>query len=347
MTFSVIPTCYFPSTVAFIDDSRDFLMNFTLQLDESLAYRLFQSPYDALDAVYTVQPTLDQLNQRCVSEYIESHDWPLTHQTVSLDLAAIHWEVYNAQRFSEISVVVVDYAMPGMNGLEFCKRLGASPIRKILLTGQADEKTAIKAFNEGLIHCYIKKNDPDVTTLIHESIYRLQRQYFQNMSEMITRMLAVNSPNCLQDAAFSKLFHQICEDNHIVEFYLMENSGSFMLLDKHAQMSCLIVKNDQDLKMYYDLARDNKAPEDVLSDLRSGNKIPFYAQFGEHHQTWSDWSNYLYPAEKIQGQETYYYALIKGALPFDVNQDKIVSYHDYLESLDVATVKEAQGDLVV
>ena len=48
MLNSSIPTCYFPSTVAVIDDSRDFLLNFALQLDDQLTYRLFDSPKDAL-----------------------------------------------------------------------------------------------------------------------------------------------------------------------------------------------------------------------------------------------------------------------------------------------------------
>lgn len=334
MTQSSIPTCYFPSTVLFIDDSREFLMNFTLQLSDMLAYQLFDSPYDALESIEQKLQESDYLNQRCFSEYIESNNWPLTNQTINLDLAAIHSEVYNPRRFSEISVVVVDYAMPGMNGIEFCQRMENSSIKKILLTGQADEKTAIEAFNQGLIHRYIQKSDPNVTELIKESIHTLQQQYFQNMSDMIVKMLAVNSPNCLQDEKFSSFFKQLCEEKNIVEFYLTENTGSFLLLDDRAKSYCLIMKNEQDLKLHYDLALDNQAPQEVLDQLIKGERIPCFWEPHDFQSDWSDWATYLLPAKKLDCAETYYYVVVDNPLIPNIREEKILSYHDYLEQMD-------------
>ena len=103
-----IPTCYFPSTILFIDDNRDFLQNFTLQLSDDLAYRLYESPTEALELILSEEKETEDFHKRCVSEYLYVDTWPMTNHTVNLDLAAIHWEVYNAKRFSEISVVVVD-----------------------------------------------------------------------------------------------------------------------------------------------------------------------------------------------------------------------------------------------
>lgn len=330
-----IPTCYFPSTVVFVDDSREFLMNFTLQLDDSLAYRIFDTPYGALDAIYAQQKQSEHLSQRCVSEYLESNTWPMTNQTVNVDLAAIHYEAYNPQRFAEISVVVVDYAMPGMNGLEFCRRIENSSIHKILLTGQADERTAIEAFNQGIIHKFIQKNDPNVTEQIMHCIHQLQRRYFQQMSDMVTRMLAVNSPNCLQDAKFAEFFRQLRHDNNIIEFYLTENSGSFLMLDRFANPSYLVMKNQQDLKLHYDLALDNKAPQEVLDYLSSGEKIPCFWQSQGYQSEWTDWSACLVPAQKLECGETYYYAYLKNNIPFDIRRNKIFSYQEYLDMSEV------------
>lgn len=338
MAHSAIPTCYFPSTVLFIDDSREFLTNFTLQLSDKLAYQLFDSPYDALESIEQKLKESDYLNQRCFSEYTESHHSPLTNQTINLDLAAIHSEVYNPQRFSEVSIIVVDYAMPGMNGLEFCQRMQNSSIKKILLTGQADEKTAIEAFNQGLIHRFIQKNDPNATELINDSIRILQQQYFQNMSDMIVKMLAVNSPNCLQDEKFSEFFKQLCEDKKIVEFYLTANSGSFLLLDEYAKSYCLIMKNAQDLKLHYDLAQDNHAPQEVLQQLHKGEKIPYFWQPDDFHSDWTDWSTCLLSAQKLECAESYYYALVENPLMPNIRREKILSYHDYLEQIDTTQI---------
>lgn len=329
-----IPTCYFPSTAVFVDDSRDFLLNFVLHLDEGLAYRIFDSPHEALDWVKRKRCELELLNQRCLSEYTEAKNCPLTNHTINLDLAAIHAEVYNPSRFSEISIVIVDYAMPGMDGLEFCRSIEDNNIKKILLTGQADEQLAIAAFNEGLIHRYIRKNDPDVANLIIKSIHELQLQYFQSMSDMIVRMLSVASPSCLHDRQFSELFREVCKKNKIVEFYLADNSGSFFMLDEDANVSFLIVKNEADMRLHYDLALDNGASEEVLDCLLKREKIPCFWQSNRATPQWSEWSNCLVPAKKYVSSETYYYAYVQGAVLFDVRLDKILTYHKYLEALD-------------
>ncbi|MDI9819567.1 MULTISPECIES: response regulator [unclassified Legionella] len=329
-----IPTCYFPSTALFVDDSRDFLLNFVLQLDEGLAYRVFDSPFAALDCIHKKRCELEMLSQRCLSEYTEAKNCPLTNHTVNLNLAAIHAEVYNSRRFSEISVVVVDYAMPGMDGLEFCRRMDNANIKKILLTGQADEKLAIEAFNEGLIHRYIQKNDPNVAELIIKSIYELQLQYFQRMSDLIVRMLSVTSPSCLHDRKFAEFFSHLCQEKGIVEYYLADNSGSFLLLDDDANVNFLIVKNEADIQLHYDLALDNGASDEVLDQLASGERIPCFGPTNTKTPEWDEWSFYLVPASRFTSTETYFYAYVQGPVLFDVKQDKILSYHDHLEEVD-------------
>lgn len=329
-----IPTCYFPSTVVFVDDSRDFLLNFVLQLDEALAYRVFDSPFEALNCIHEKRCELELLSRRCISEYTEAKNCPLTNHTINLDLATIHAEVYNPSRFSEISVVVVDYAMPGMDGLDFCRRMENTHIKKILLTGQADEKLAIEAFNEGLIHRYIKKSDPDVTGLITKSIYDLQLLYFQGMSDMVVRMLSLTSPNCLQDKKFAVLFWELCRTKGIVEFYLADNSGSFLMLNDEARMSFLVVKSESDMRLYYDLALDNGASEEVLELLLSGEKIPCFWQFNSTTPLRKDWFNFLVPARRFVSEEVYYYAHVEDSALFDLRLDNILPYHQYLDQLD-------------
>ena len=271
MNNSNIPTCYFPNTVMFVDDSKDFLLNFTLQLDEHIAFAMHSSPFDALEAVHKGHQS-GQINQRVLTEYLDASGCPMTNYTVNLDLAAIHFEVYNPQRFSEVSVVVVDYAMPGMNGLEFCHKMENSPVKRILLTGRADEKVAVQAFNDGIIDMYIEKQNPNITQLINESIAKLQMRYFQHMSDIVTKMLTVKSPNCLHDPAFIEVFNNIVKENNIFEYYLTENSGSFLMLDVDANLNYLIVKNEQDLKLHYEMALDNNVPQEMLDQLRRGEK---------------------------------------------------------------------------
>ncbi|WBV63371.1 hypothetical protein PGH43_17440 [Legionella pneumophila 130b] len=53
------------SLAVFVDNSRDFLLNFVLQLDEGLAYRVFDSPFEALDCIKQKRCELELLSERC------------------------------------------------------------------------------------------------------------------------------------------------------------------------------------------------------------------------------------------------------------------------------------------
>ena len=63
--------------------------------------------------------------------------------------------VHDPDRFAEVSVAIVDYDMPGENGMEICRRLRNHPVRTVMLTGKADEKLATSAFNQGLIDRFV------------------------------------------------------------------------------------------------------------------------------------------------------------------------------------------------
>lgn len=333
---SVIPTCYFPSTVYFVDDSRDFLLNFTLQLNDLIAFQLHDSPYKALDKLSKLKQPSSNLCKRCFQDYLDASGCPITNHTVNLDISSLHWEIYNPKRFNEVSVVVADYAMPGMNGLEFCKQLENNPIKRILLTGKADEKTAVQAFNEGIIDLFIQKQNINITKLINESILSMQHQYFQSMADIIIQMISVSSPSCLKDMEFSRIFYELVKHHQIVEYYLVEDSGSFLMLDADANLYFLLVKTEADLKMFYDLAKDNNAKQETLNHLEHGHKIPFCWRSNSNYEIdFQEWSKQLVAAHTFKGEQTYYYAFLSQPEFLDIKKEDILSYNQFLDHMNL------------
>ena len=166
MEHASIPLYYYPTTVMLLDDSEDFLTNFSLQLQNKLAVKLYSKPQTALAYLKGVDYS-SHLNTRVFSTPQENHGMnPIVNHSVNLNLSTIKEEIYNPKRFDEIAVIIIDYDMPAMNGLDFCRKLGRSPIKKILLTGKGDEKIAVQAFNEGLIDHFIQKGNRDVINIV-------------------------------------------------------------------------------------------------------------------------------------------------------------------------------------
>ena len=328
-----IPAFYFPTTTLIVDDSREFLSRFSKGLDSNLAHILCTSPRDALRAIQTT-PNSDYIINRCFSEYIENAGYPLTAHTVAVDISEIYQTIYHAQRFSEISVVIVDSAMPGMNGFEFCECINNRAIKKILLADGYQERLAINAFNTNTIDLYLNKNDPFLTKKISQYIKSLQNNYFQIKSSPLNEMLAYSSAQCLLDDKFAQFFKILCAEQHIVEYYLIENTGSFLLVNAEGILSCLIVKSRQDLCLHYELAADNDAPRSILEQLENGQSVPYCWPIHDFYQFDNEsWPLRLYPAEKLQGNDLYYYALIKVPFSQGIEFDKIQPYSNYLKQL--------------
>jgi response regulator RpfG family c-di-GMP phosphodiesterase len=81
-----------------------------------------------------------------------------------------------ALRDKPVDLVISDYLMPGMNGIEFLlevKRLHPFATR-ILLTGYADKENAIKAINEVGLYQYVEKpwNNDDLKITIQNGLER-------------------------------------------------------------------------------------------------------------------------------------------------------------------------------
>ena len=323
---------YHPTTTAFIDDCPDFLANLGLTLDPSLAFRSFVSPLDAIDALNSVHANAPG-PERFFSMYQHREEHSFDHHVIDLNLARIYREVFNDRRFQRLSVLVVDYDMPEMDGLELCRRLSHSPARKVLLTGKADEKVAVRAFNEGLIDRFIPKQDPEVTTLLREAIADMQKEYFRNVERMMEDALNIGPLHFLRDPFVADVFRKICTDLNIVEHYLCSSPEGVLLIDDDGKPTLLLICNDEMMQLHYEVAFDNAAPPELLDALGKGTVVPyFWRSRGLYSRQYFFWNEYVYPATEINGLQHYRYALVEE--PNGLYLPPIYSYRTHLQQLD-------------
>lgn len=321
-----------PTTIALVDDNFNFLNNLGLQLDARHAFRLFQSPIDAEAAINgcTAQPPSIK---NFFSAYREREDNDESRHVIDISLSMIHREVHNPRRFEQLGVVVVDYDMPEINGVEFCRRLHNPLIKKILLTGKADERVAVEAFNDGLIDRFIRKQDEDAIVALNQAIADMQHIYFEQLEKMLSDALSVGSPRFLQDRKFAERFQHIRAELGIVEYYLTCLPDGMLMLDEIGTPYLLIVRNQENLRAIHEIAYDQAAPEELLSALRSGRVLPYFWQHNDNYSpACENWWEYLHPATEFAGEDCYLYSLIKN--PGGFNFKHLVCYGEYLEQLD-------------
>lgn len=164
MTF---PLFHRPGTVVFLDDDPDYLEMLALVLPRQWHVKLFLRPAECIGYLLQEPPfwEADAWNQQQLIEHWRSGT-PLVPQILA------YWAKYT-ERYALSRVCVVDFSMPGMDGLQALSALGDWPGARVLLTGQADEQVAVQAFNRGLIHQFIPKQSADIQHRLVEAVEQL------------------------------------------------------------------------------------------------------------------------------------------------------------------------------
>ena len=322
---------YFPTNAILLDDDISFLRHFSLLIDPELPCRSLSSAHVALEQINSQEPVARTLGN--ISGVTTYND---VDEKVYINLNKLHEIIYNKNRFSRISIVIVDYDMPEMNGLEFCQQIASTEIKKILFTGKADEKLAVEAFNDGLIDRYIKKGSPNAGPKLNNSIRDLQVEYFDDLTQKIHLAIANNATPFLGDRGFKAMFQDLAEKHRCVEYYISEQPQGFIMLDSNGNSGFLFVQSKDILATHYEIALSCDAPHETLELLKHGRHITWFPTAdGFYTKTCnSDWQNYFYPACYTSDTGEYSCAFVSPAPARILDGTKVQSFNKYLEIFD-------------
>lgn len=325
MTKQIIPFCFHPTKIVVVDDDTGLSKWLSVQLAGLGTSEFFTVPDKALKAMRQYKPDFFTKHVTITHETfdISHHD----KRSLEIDLSKIHEEIHNQHHLEQIAVIIVDYAMPGMTGLEFCKLIRDLPMKKMLLTGEADHTIAVSAFNDGLIDRFILKNAPNLMELIEQSVFELQFAYFQDLSRMIYDSLAPRDrkfTNCLSDEKFAQYFVETLKQHQIKEFYLWDHYVDFLLKDDQQKISWMMIRDDasaQDALLAAEQAYKEEPTDEgakILELVHSRKKLPFFYPY--FNETWSleDWEPYLQDVNLVEGSKGKYYVAM-------IEQNKIYS----------------------
>ena len=320
----------YPTLTVLIDDSQSFLDSLSFQLNPHLACRAFQDTQVALNWLRQehLHSTKNESEPIRVGYDEQADAFELRSASINLD--QIYNRVMNQQRFDTPSVLVIDYAMPQMNGVEFCHAIEGIPCKKILLTGHADEKIAIDAFNHKLIDRFIKKNDPDAMSLLEAEIIQLQKDFFVEQTSTLKDLLSRHSYAFLTDQAIGALVEELCNRYRFVEYYLFPHPTGILFFDMQGKATLMVIETKASLITQLEVAQENGAPPELLTALREFRLVPFFSDtYGMYQEAvGNDWLSYCLPPQICQGRQDYYWALFD--LPPHYLQAPVYSYAEFL-----------------
>lgn len=305
-----LPLIYHPTNLYWVDDDSLFLEIVVDRYKEHYGIKTSSGPNDALNYFKSYESYFEKSDFLRGYNEVESYDLA-NHLPVNLDFNSLRkWYEYT-NRHDEIAVIIVDYRMPVMDGIELCRKLSHVPAKKILLTGEADLQEAVIAFNDGIIDCFIRKDDPIVDVSLATHINKLSVEYFIKQTRPIFHHIEADFKLPHSDPIFVNFINEFVERRGYLEYYLADKNGGLMLRNGKSEGAYLVVHTARTLNDFVELHSDNIEAEVFLKKIREKSKIPF---FGVGEEIWGSdimhWEKCFYTPQVLNGRDTYYWALV-------------------------------------
>ena len=230
-----------------------------------------------------------------------------SHVTYALDHVK---QKYNQpQRHQDISVVIVDYDMPEMDGLTFCEELQGLPIKKIMLTGEAENQVAIDAFNKGVIDGFINKSAGNLHQELVKLIRQQQQKYLGTLQKSIIDAICLhlNDANILEE--YNQLVEHFVTQHNITEYYMTDSKGSYLLLDKTGHEYFLQIYSPDELTMYHDIAANSEVTTEMLTNLAYRHQAPLFGHEDKNYVLVDQWHSYMNEITAFSSDSGFFYGI--------------------------------------
>ncbi|MDR0755843.1 MAG: hypothetical protein LBE99_02945 [Puniceicoccales bacterium] len=334
MLAECLPCCCYPTEVVFLDDSQSYLQMLELFFQQSnlpVSPKLFSNAHEALDYINASDK---MVHRQALFAHLLKHvdTFQINNYALTVNVFDLHRVAYNPNRLSQISVIVSDYDLGDQGtGIDFCKAIVDKNIQKILLTGQSEHDFVIKAFNEGFIQRFVHKQEINDFDDIVQILTKAQRAYFQQITKTIIEAVG-SRPHfplavyCLQ---FQTFFENLLKNYDIVEYYLLDPVGSYLLLDKAGVSRILFVQNqDQHQANLLDLKDEigQSISQEMEAPLRRGEYIVCNPTYLDGVKRTLDVVHSIFPAVTIRDDTedvSFYCALANDNWLLDIQKYKI------------------------
>ena len=319
-----MPICFYhPITIVFLDDNQSFLDSLKMSLVSQGGdqFKFFTSQNAVINYINDHQENLTT----SILNIIDKNEVDLINDhVVGFDISSIYQIACNKARFSVVGVAVIDYEMPGENGLIVCQKLNRIAVRKLLLTAMDDQATVIQAFNDEVVDKYLRKQSSTLPEQIMHSIEFLKQRYFAKLSHTLVECLGGRLVSLWQNLKYQALFNEIKNQANAIEYYLLDSFGSYLFLDAQANPYWLVIRSAAELAEQAQLLSSMDADPSMVQLIAEQKQLLFFLSAEEQRRPITQWKNFIFDALPLDGE--YFYAVIRGKTDNIIEWNKIIPY---------------------
>jgi CheY-like chemotaxis protein len=260
------PLFHRPGSIIFLDDDPDYLEMLALVLPRRWHVKLFTQPSDCIYYLQQEPPfwEADAWNQQQLIEHWRAGK-PLIPQILD------YWAKYT-ERYALARVCVVDYSMPSMDGLQALAELLDWPGSRVLLTGQADEQIAVRAFNRGLIDQFIAKQSPDIAGKLIDALEHLLSTPNARHAQTWRATLTPEQNALLRIPSISRDLAALASKRWVEHITIGDPFG-VLGVDASGHASWLQLESRHGLPALAELAEIEGVPPASLEEIRAGRSL--------------------------------------------------------------------------
>lgn len=251
----------------FLDDDIDYLEMLGMVVPATLQVELFSRP-NAFLARMKDEPARWECDAGVHLQMIDRwrHGQPLLSQVLH------YWSAHPA-RYQLAQTCVVDFAMPGIDGLKVLEALADWPGSRILLTGQADDTIATDAFNNGLIDQFIPKHTADIASRLLNQVFKNARTPHPRLNTLWRMALQTQHQSMLEVPSIAQALQQMALERW-VEYVVLGEPFGMLGLTAEGVCEWLQLEPTAGLKEVTDLARSAGLGFDAVQAIQAGRRLP-------------------------------------------------------------------------
>lgn len=260
------PLIHRPGSILFLDDDTDYLEMLGMVIPVHLQIELYSRPagFGRRMAEEAERWEADAQRQLQMIDRWRN-GLPLLPQVMQ------YWSG-QPERHRLVQSCVVDYAMPGTDGLAVLNTLLDWPGSRVLLTGQADEQIAVKAFNSGLIDQFVPKQTNDITRHLLGVLRKLAQTPHVRLNTLWRSVLTPEQQSLLQIPSVGQAL-QLYSQTHWVEHVVLGEPFGLLGVDVDGRSEWMQLEPLGGLPALAEVAGSAGLDFDTIKAIRAGEQL--------------------------------------------------------------------------